>query len=264
MTKVEHHMPEHITTEEAKKQSLPGSDVYRYTHLLYHDDLNRDFGAVRLNVEAIKAFSDTVIIVQRHAIAAEQAAVKQWLAEGGFKSNLPCPLGEASLEFVNYEHLKIASAFELHLKARLLARNYVLHEIDAKAPGCKYLAADQYHRPVQRHELIAINPFHFDGKQNYLPGLKESSLKFSLLTDKHDYKAALGLTDQQLGIIRDYRLLRNQVHFPGDILEASNIQAFPRPIIEFLTEFINTEIIGWSNDLIAKYSMNYKPLVAFT
>ena len=34
-------MPVRITTEEAKKQSLPGFDVYRYAHLLYHDDLNR-------------------------------------------------------------------------------------------------------------------------------------------------------------------------------------------------------------------------------
>ena len=76
-------MPPHITTEEAKKQSLPGFDVYRYSHLLYHDDLNRDFGVVRLNVEAIKAFSDTVTIVQRHALAAEQAAASAMLAREG-------------------------------------------------------------------------------------------------------------------------------------------------------------------------------------
>ena len=259
-------MPAHITTEEAKKQSLPGFDVYRYSHLLYHDDLNRDFGVVRLNVEAIKAFSDTVTIVQRHALAAEQAAVKQWLAQGGFEANLPFPWGEASracMEYVNYEHLKIASAFELHLKARLLARNYVLHEIDAKTTGYKSLAAEQSDRPIERQELLAILPYHFDGKQNYLPGLREGSLKFSWLTDKPAYRAALGLTDPQLDIIRDYRLLRNQVHFPGDVLEASNIQVFPRPIIEFLTEFINTEIVAWSNSLISHYNMNYKPIAPF-
>lgn len=259
-------MPAHITTEEAKKQLLPGFDVYRYSHLLYHDDLNRDFGVVRLNVEAIKAFSDTVTIVQRHALATEQAAVKEWLAQGGFTANLPFPWGEASrasMEYVNYEHLKIASAFELHLKARLLARNYVLHEIDQKIPEYKSLAADQPNRPIEKQELIAIQPYHFDGKQNYLPGLKAGSLKFSWLTDKPAYRAALGLTDQQLDIIRDYRLLRNQVHFPGDVLEALSIQAFPRPIIEFLTEFINSEIVAWSNVLITQYNMNYKPLSPF-
>jgi hypothetical protein len=260
-------MSSHITTEDAKKQQLPGFDVYKYSHLLYHDDLNRDCGVVRLNVEAFKAFSDTVTIVQRHALAAEQAAVKQWLEQGGFRENIPYPWGAASLammEYVNYEHLKIASGFELHLKARLLAHNYILHEIDGKIPEYKTLARDQSERPIEKSELIAIHPYHFDGKQNYLPGLREGSLKFSRLTDKPRYRAALGLSEQQIDIIRDYRLLRNQVHFPGDILEASNIQAFPRPIIEFLTEFINSEIVAWSNDLIAKYELNYRPLAFFT
>ena len=259
-------MPPHITTEEAKRRSLSGFDVYRYSHLLYHDDLNRDFGVVRLNVEAIKAFSDTVTIVQRHALAAEQSAVKQWFAQGGFESNIPLPWGEAtyaSMEYVNYEHLKIASAFELHLKARLLARNYVLHEIDAKADGYRSLATEQFNRPIEKQELFAIQPYHFDGKLNYLPGLKEGSIKFSWLTDKPAYRAVLGLTTEQLDIIRDYRLLRNQIHLPGDILEASSIQAFPRPIIEFLTEFINSNIVAWSNNLIAQYKMNYKPIAPF-
>jgi hypothetical protein len=259
-------MPAHITTEEAKKQSLPGFDVYRYSHLLYHDALNRDSGVVRLNVEAIKAFSDTVTIAKRNELAAEQAVVKHWLAQGGINTNLPFPWGDATratMEYVNYEHLKIASAFELHLKARLLSRNYVLHEIDSNIPGYKSLASEQSKRPIEKCELIAIQPYHFDGKQNYLPGLREASLKFSWLTDKPAYKATLGLNDQQLDIIRDYRLLRNQVHFPGDILEAPSIQAFPRPIIEFLTEFINSEIVAWSNSLITEYDMNYKPLVPF-
>jgi hypothetical protein len=85
-----------------------------------------------------------------------------------------------------------------------------------------------------------------------------------LLTDKPAYRAALGLTNQQIDIIKDYRLLRNQVHFPGDFLEAPNIQSFPRPIIEFLTEFINTEIVAWSNSLSTKHNINGKPFSVFT
>ena len=259
------HIPLHITTEEAKKQALHGFDVYKYTHLLYLDDINRDFGVVRLNVEAIDIFSDTGTIVHRHAVAAHQAAMNQWIAKGGVNSNLPLPWGSgsiASMENVNYEHLKIASAFELHLKARLLARNYIIHEIDAKVPGCKALSDEQRNQPVPKNKVTAIHPYHFDGRQNYLPGLKDSSLKFSLLTDKPAYRAALGLTDQQLDIIKDYRLLRNQIHFPGDILETPNIQAFPQPIIDFLIEFINTEIVAWSNSLIGAYNMHYEPLEA--
>lgn len=257
-------MPPHLTTEEAKRQQLPGFDVYRYTHLLYHDDLNRDFGVVRLNLEALKAFSDTVAIAQRHAIAAEQLAAGQWLAQGGFDSGLSYPWGaalHASMEYANYEHLKIASAFELHLKARLLSQSYILHDIDGSLAGYKGLASEQRDRPIDRSELIAVQSFHFDGALNYLPGLKESSLKFSLLTDKPHYRASLTLPPEQIDIIRDYRLLRNQIHFPGDILEAPHIQAFPRPIIDFLVEFINSEIIAASNTLIAKHKFNYAPLV---
>ena len=126
------------------------------------------------------------------------------------------------------------------------------------------LAAEQRDRPVERGELVGVLPYHFDGKQNYLPGLKESSLKFSWLTDKPHYRTALALPQEQIDIIRDYRLLRNQVHFPGDCLETPNIQAFPRPIIEFLTDLINSEIVAWSNSLIVQYKMNYKPFVTLS
>ena len=256
-------MSPHLTTEEAKRLRLPGFDVYQYTHLLYHDDLNRDFGVVRLNMEAIKALSDTVTVTQRHSIAAEQLAVKHWLAEGGLQSGRPFRWGSASrasMEYVNYEHLKIASAFELHLKARLLSRSFVLHEVDAGLAEFRQLAVEQRDRPIGRKELLAIRPYHFNGTHNYLPGLREASIKFSWLTDKANYRAALDLPAEHIDIIRDYRLLRNQIHFPGDVLQVEHIQAFPRPIVEFLVEFINAELVMWSNALIAKYEMNYQPL----
>lgn len=253
----------HITTAEARAKGLPGHDVYKYSHLLYHDDLNRDAGVVRLNVEALKAFSDTVMLAQRHQIAREQAAVKEWLNEGGFAADLPYPWGEASvlaMEYANYENLKLASGFELHLKARLLARNYVVHKVDTKVPGCRDLAKEQDNRPISKHELFAVQQYHFDGRQNYLPGLKETSLRFSCLTDQPHYRAALALPSQHLDVICDFRSLRNQIHFPGDIVEAPNMQNYPGPIVEFVTTFINAEIIEWTNDLIAKHKLNFRPL----
>ncbi len=259
-------MSQHITTEEARQQSLSGFDVFKYTHLLYHDDLNRDHGVVKLNVEAFKIFSDTITVSHRHAIKTEQLAAQQWTSHGGFDSGLSVPWPNAmllSLEHANYENLKIASAFELHLKARLLARDYILHEINAKIPNCKILADEQRDRPIKKHELITLQPYRFDGVQNYLPGLKEASVKFSLLTEKSHYRAALGLTDLQLDIIDDYRQLRNQIHFPGDFIEVPNIQAFPKPIIEFLIDFINSELVDWSNILIANHTMNRQLLVPF-
>jgi hypothetical protein len=256
-------MTNHISTAQAKLQGLPGSDVFRFSHVLYHDPLNRDAGVVHLNVEALKSFLDTVVVDQRRALAVEQMAVQYWLAQGGFASEAPFPCGvaiHAYMEYVNYENLKIASGFELHLKARLLANDFVVHEIDGRNPDYKKLAKEQETRPISKTELFAIRSYHFDGKKNYLPGLKEASLKFSKLTDEPDYRKSLSLPDDQLDIIRDYRLLRNQIHLPGDIIESPSIQAYPGPIIDFIVNFINAEIVAFSNTLIARHKLNREPL----
>lgn len=245
----------HITTEDAKRQDLPGFDVYRNTHSFYFDDMHRDHGVIQLNLEALKAFSDTVTLACRHELAATQAAVREW-HKAGLAANLPPPLSQASIasmKFVNYENLKIASGFELHLKARLLGRDFVLHQIDSKAKGYKDLAAEQRFRPIPKSELIAINSYYFDGRQNYLPGLKEGSIKFSQMTDEPQYRSALGLSDEALDIIGDYRSLRNQIHLPGDFLDTPHIRAYAQPIINFLTNFINAEIIHSSSQLIARH-----------
>lgn len=256
-------MNSHITTADAKSQGLPGHDVYRYSHLVYHGDVNRDAAAVRLNLEALKAFSDTILVSQRAALAAERATVADWQGRGGMESGLPVPYAPAltaSMQYINYENLKIAAGFELHLKARLLARDFIVHEIDPKTKNCGNLAKRQPERPIKKQELFAIQEYRFDGKQNYLPGLKEASLKFSLLTDEASYRAALDLTDQQLNIIRDYRRLRNQIHFPGDFVEVPSLQAHPAPIVDLIVSFINTEVIDWSNKLIADHQLRFRPL----
>ena len=260
-------MPPHISTENAKQQALPGSDGFLYSHHLYLDDLHRDSGVVRLNIEALKAFSDSITVGQRHELSADREAEMLWLAQGGIESGFPDPWGSTSRkrwEYINYEHLKIASAFELHLKSRLLGRNYVLHEIDGRLPEYKSLEKQQRTRPIEKGELFAIRPYHFDGKQNYLPGLRQGSLRFSRLTQKPAYRAALGLADQEIDIIEDYRLLRNQIHFPGDGFETPNIRAFGQPIIEFFCAFINAELIDWSNLLIAQHKMSRPPIARLT
>jgi hypothetical protein len=256
----------HMSTEQAKHQGLPGSDVFRFSHLLYHDPLNRDAGVVHLNVEAYKSFSDTVLLTQRHALAAEQRAAKEWLAAGGFASNIAFPWGTAThayMEYVNYENLKIASGFELHLKARLLSRDFVIHEIDGRNPDYKSLAKEQEARPISKTELFAIRSYKFDGQQNYLPGLKDASLKFAKFTDEAEYRKSLDLPDGHLDIIKDYRTLRNQIHLPGDIVQSPNIQAYRGPIVDFIVGFVNAEIVAYSNALIEKYQLNRSPLVPF-
>jgi hypothetical protein len=251
-----------MPTEEAKQQGLPGSDVFRFSHLLYHDDLNRDAAVVHLNVEALKALLDTVAVSQRRVIAAEQIAVKEWLARGGFESGTPVPFGPAThayMQYVNYENLKIASGFELHLKSRLIANDFVVQEIDGRAQEYKDLARDQPTRPIAKAELFAIRGYMFNGRQNYLPGLRDRSLKFSVLTEEPEYRKAMKLSDECLDIINDYRVLRNQIHLPGDVVEAPNIQAYSGPIVNFIVDFINGEVVSLCNALIVRHKLNWNP-----
>lgn len=76
------------------------------------------------------------------------------------------------------------------------------------------------------------------------------------MTEKPEYAKALELEADVVGIIDEFRELRNQIHFPGDILETSKIYALQQPISEFLMQFLNSEVIKWSNSLIEAYKMN--------
>ena len=253
-----------VTSKEAKRQLLPGHHVYKSTHLLYLDEHQRDHAVVRLNFESLKAFSDTVTVGQRHQLALERLADKDWHDSGGWNAGLELPPAHstwAMLEYLNFEYLKIASAFEIHLKARLLSTDHVLHVIDRTSSSHKALAEEQRDRPILKAELLSLSDFYFDGTKNYLPGLKGESIKFSWLTDLPKYRKALNLTDQQLDIIQDFRRLRNEIHFPGDALESPNISAYPGPISNFLVQFINEEIIHWSNQLSTKWAFSFKKLV---
>lgn len=252
-----------MTSKEAQLQRLPGHDVYKSTHSLYLSEHQRDHAVVRLNFEALKAFCDTITVGQRHQLDRERSADQIWHDSGGWSAGLELPPAHstyAMLEYLNFEYLKIASAFEIHLKARLLSTDHVLHMIDRISSSHKVLAEEQRERPILKAEILCLSEFHFDGVINYLPGLKGESIKFSWLTDRPKYRNALGLTDQQLDIIQDYRRLRNEIHFPGDALESPNICAFPGPIFNFLVEFINAEIIEWSNQLSATRGVNFKGL----
>lgn len=253
-----------MPTAEARRQNLRNADTFRFSHLLYLDDLHRDYGVVHLNSEARKAFSDTITVSERAALTAEHQAISKWYAEGGQSagSALPWPdVMHAQADSINYENLKIASGFELHLKARLLSRDFVLHELDKKRPSYRSLAAAQRQRPITKAEVLAISPYMFDGTQNYLPGLSESSVKFSTIVTVSAYQVAVVLPSSTLDIINDYRVLRNQIHLPGDLVRARHIDRLGEGLGDFLAEFINREIVAPTNDLISRHnSFNRRPL----
>src|SRR5438046_1274062 len=105
-----------ITEEDARRQNLPGSDVFLRTQLAYKDELNRDALIVHLNREAYKAFLDTVFVGQYPRLRQESEMVKKDL-------KVFPPTIFQRLEHIDLENLKIAAGLEMHLKACLLAHD---------------------------------------------------------------------------------------------------------------------------------------------
>lgn len=256
-----------VPTADAKAQGLQGSDTYRRSAYLYLDDLHRNWGAVGLVSEAVRAFGDTIAITNREALAQHRDRIQEWIAKGALAAGLDMPWDEAwhdAMEYSHYEHLKLACGFELCLKARLLASGILVHVIDAVDTRYKSLAREQYSRPISVAEVLAIQPYQFDGTINFLPGITPRSLKFSWITDEKAYRAATGLSDQALDIIKDYRELRNVIHLPGESPDTPAIRAFGKPMIEFLLPFLNGDMIDWANTAIDSHGLNFRRIAHFS
>lgn len=154
------------------------------------------------------------------------------------------------------ENLKIAIGFELHLKACLLSNDTVIHVI-ANKPPFEELYRKQREEPVYKHELLAIEGFCYNGKLNILRGLTPQSLTFDKILNKPKYRLKLGKPQDFLDIVEDYRNLRNQIHLPGDFVEAPHINQYTDDsLMRIIVKFINEEIVEYNNKLIEKWELN--------
>lgn len=236
------------------------------THMLYFDGLHRDHGAITLSRQALTAFCDTIIFGRRNELRGEDQAIRDWEAVGNTLATSPLPPSPwafARLERYVYENMKIASGFELHLKARLIEAGFVVHVIRDSDPW-KSLQREQRLRPILVNEMTSLCPYISTQTERYLPGVTKQSLSFSWIVTKPAYIAALGLPAQTVEIIDEYRELRYQIHLPGDLQESPKIQAHGRPL-DFLFEFANTHIVDWANSLLRRHpGMAWQPLRHFS
>jgi hypothetical protein len=238
-----------ITEEEARKQNLPGSDVFIRTQLAYKTELNRDALVIHLNREAYKAFIDTITIGQYPLLRQETEERKR-------DSQLFPPTIFRRLEYLDLENFKIAAGFELHLKACLVAKNIVVH-VKANIPAFVDLRRKQRREPVYKDELLIIEGFYYTGQLNILRGLTTQSLTFDTILNTPAYRQHLGKSQEFLEIVEDYRNLRNQIHLPGDPVEAPHINRYEGDsFIRLLVQFINEEIVAYNNKLIDKWKLN--------
>jgi hypothetical protein len=238
-----------LTEEEARKQNLPGSDVFLRTQLAYKTELNRDALIVHLNREAYKLFTDTIFIGQYPLLQNETEMLKSDIRI--FPPNI-----FRRIEYIDLENFKIAAAFELHLKACLLANDIVIHVI-VNTPVFADLRRKQRKEPVNKDELLAIEGFYYTGQLNILRGLTAQSLTFDTILNIPAYRQQLGKSQDFLDIVEDYRNLRNQIHLPGDAVEAPHINMYEGDtLMRLIVQFINEEIVAYNNKLIDKWGLN--------
>lgn len=251
-------MTTHISWAEAEAQGLPGHDTCRASHLIYKDDINRDGGVIHLCLEAFYAFTDSIMIAERHALLQEELDTKLWRAEGGRleTGRLPeAPVTWKWLKFQNLENLKIASGFEITLKSILLESSYVIQEIDKNIDIYRALASKQKTEPVLSAELLEVGGYRYDGAMNYLPGLTKKSLSFDQILKRPEYRTALGLPHSDLDLINEFRILRNEIHFPQDAISTPIRSAYPISVSDFLVSFINNYVIDRSNLMRKKHQI---------
>lgn len=250
-----------MSTAEASAQGLSGYNTFRASHLIYHDEINRDGGVVRLCYEAFKAFTDTIMVNQRHAMLQEDLDTKHWLAEGGFSTGrrLDTPVTWKWLNSLNLEHLKIASGLEITLKSILVEKGYIVQKI-VNSQRYGHLAEKQKEEPISVSEVLLVDNYRYDGKVSYLPGLTDKSLTFYIIVNKPKYREVLGLADLDIDLIDEFRRLKNEIHFPNDAIETPIRAAHPVPISEFVISFINDWIVHRSNLIRGQRELGGAPL----
>ena len=258
-------MNAHLSNAEARQLGLPGSDVFRATHICYVNEINRKCGASQLYMEALNAFSQAYPIRHRSSLMQERQANQRYCEKGGLFSNEPMPSTPAifeSLRQANLSHLLIATGFELALKGILLEKGYVL-QIIQDHHRYQDLCKRQRNQPIAAGEIIAIDEFRFDGNINYLPGLRDKTIGFSTIVENKAYRDVLTLDDITLDIIDACRALRNEIHFPGEMPDGALKRLQNVDVAEFVIEFVNSHIIPRINAIRQEYDWLGQPLTSW-
>jgi hypothetical protein len=117
----------------------------------------------------------------------------------------------------------------------------------------------------QKADLLKVDCFRFDGTENYLPGIKETSIDFSIMTEKPDYVRELGLPQDTVKLIEYFRILRNLIHFPeGGIKLNGPLNLQGKSVPDLVIEFVNAEVVPAANRVIGSLGMNTPNLAGLT
>lgn len=245
-----------MTDEQAREQGLPGSDVFIRSQLAYKDNINNASFVAYLNGEALLAFKNTYALVYSETIRVEDEALAQWFDQGATGSMPQSPYSFSRMRYINLENLLLGSAFELHFKAKLISKGYVV-QIIKNAGNFKTLHENQLKKPIHKNELFAVEAYMYDSERqtNILNGLCASSVEFKTML-KPAYTVMLGIPPNICQLADYYRQLRNQIHMPGDAISIRPPAAYKNTsFVDDLKLYINEHIVDHTNSLIEQNNL---------
>ncbi len=112
-----------------------------------------------------------------------------------------------------YDIIKLTTAYENFMKAKLLINNYLVHTISTDK-RFKDLKKKQYDQPISVPELTSIEKFYSDrSRMMYVSnGIINKTLTLSSMLKK-GYQEVIKMPDEIVEYIAEYNAYRNHLHF---------------------------------------------------
>ncbi len=239
-----------FSTDEAKLKQVSGWDVYFSEHIGYLNEVNQNWVVNQLCSQGILFACDSTLLKLKDGLKEEAKLWANFLASGGILGRDPMPSNQFALHQLRHWRLdcfKLGASFESALKARLLRKGYLLHELTAPQES---LAARQRNKPIEISEFKSlVAPMH-NGRYNFFPALKEKTLSFDTLLKKEAYLKVLALPDQHLQFFNELRRLRNLIHLPlvGEHVATPLLSSLGSDFSPFLARCLNEYLIKPHNE----------------
>lgn len=212
---------------EARRQNLPGSDVYKRDQACYIDDVNRKSAAGRLLRVGYIVLSNTPIV--KHYKYGTSLNFHHW--------------------YFNHEYIidlvRIQVCYEHYLKARFVLAGFVVHKFKGSNRAKKLVRTleDPRTKLVKIEALRRDTEFVFrpDEQYNEIEELSDRTLGFNELIRHHTIHA---IPENVERILKEHNKHRNMLHYT----EAQPRNFDPADIKEIITH-VDANIPPLINDL---------------
>lgn len=145
------------------------------------------------------------------------------------------------------DNMIIVAAYENYLKAKLLIKGYLIHQIDRNWEEYKTLSNKQRRQPIRVcdiPEISRVNSVQHREDTKY-QSLLDQTLKITTLLSP-DYLKALELSDEVVFLLKRSVKERNKLHYLAVVLYRAGHKDFQdyRLLSEYLREKVNLMLLG--------------------